>query len=145
LGTFGKSNCVLITSSFYQNKDLLSSNCIGFLGYCQRKIKTILFISKSNNVGGRYETVKNLLKQYRQNELSLSYNRTSINQSLEKEHNSLILYELKERFKLIQDSYKTTKYRYIVIITVMRNKQILRKYNVKVSRQTVVNRAKDME
>ena len=143
---------MLITSSFYQNKDLLSSNCIGFLGYCQRKIKkilkkesgkikTTLFISKSNNVGGRYETVKNLLKQYRQNELSLSYNRTSINQSLEKEHNSLILYELKERFKLIQDS-EIPIYRYNYSYA---QQAILRKYNVKVSRQTVVNRAKDME
>ncbi|MCA6071510.1 MAG: hypothetical protein LE168_03910, partial [Endomicrobium sp.] len=36
-----------------------------------------------------------LLKQYRQNELSLSYKRTSVNQNLGKERNSLILYELK--------------------------------------------------
>ena len=82
-----------------------------------------------------------LLKQYRQNKLSLSYKRTSINQSLEKEHNSLILYELKERFKLIQDS-EIPIYRYNYSYA---QQAILRKYNVKVSRQTVVNRAKDME
>jgi hypothetical protein len=80
-----------------------------------------------------------LLKQYRQNELSLSYKRTTINQSLEKEHDNFIFYELKEQLKLIQDS-KIPMYRYNYSYA---QQAILRKRNVKVSKQTIVNRAKE--
>jgi hypothetical protein len=81
-----------------------------------------------------------LLKKYRQDKdnFSLSYKRTGINQSIEDKYNKLIREQLQQQHKLIQDpQIPIWRYNYSYA-----EQELLRKYNIKVSRQTIINRAK---
>jgi hypothetical protein len=82
-----------------------------------------------------------LLKEHRNDKakFSIDYKGSTNTNEIDDDKNDLILYELKERFKLIQDN-KIPIYRYNYSYA---QQTILRKYNVKVSRQTIINRANE--
>jgi hypothetical protein len=82
-----------------------------------------------------------LLKRYRQDKeiFSLSYRRTSINQSVDYKYNDLIRNELKEQLDIMRiPEIPIRRYNYSYAKQILQHK----KYNVKIALQTIISRAK---